>query len=243
MLITDVDSNRLLAALSVDDFEQIIDRSIIVQLVRGIDLVSPNQPITYCWFPLSGILSLIALDEDGGEAEVGLIGVEGMGDPGSLLGDSRGTSRLLVQIAGTAVRIEAISLQLAMQRSPELSRLMLAYVRASSIQIASSALAFARYSIPRRLARWLLMAGDRVGDGGIELTHDALSIMLGVRRAGVTVAIKGLSASKMIETKRGSIRITDRPGLRDLAGGSYGLAEAEYHRLLEAPLAKLVKLA
>ena len=233
MLVQDTIGNRLLAAMSHDDFNNVTHHAVIVDLVRGDDLVLPRQPITQCWFPRSGIISLTALDEDGGEAEVGLIGGEGMGDLATVLGDRQGTSRLSVQLAGTAVRINSASFQRSMQSSPALSRLMLRYVRACSVQIASSALAFARCSIERRLARWLLMAGDRVGDDAISLTHDSLAIMLGVRRAGVSIALKSFLDGKLIETRRSNIQIRDRHGLFAAAGGSYGLAEAEYRRLIE----------
>ena len=220
------------AAMSAADFERFAPRATVVDLERGVDLITPLQVITHCWFPLSGLLSVIAIDEDGGEAEVGLVGVDGIVDLATALGDDCGVSRLLVQMTGTAVRIDAPSLQAAMLDSPALSRLLLAYARAFSVQMAFSALAYARYPIPRRLARWLLMASDRIGQNEIELTHDALSIMLGVRRAGVTVALRTLSTNGLIAMRRGRIEIRDRPGLRTFAGCGYGSPESEYERLL-----------
>lgn len=109
---------------------------------------------------------------------------------------------------------------------------MLAYARAFAIQVGGSALAFASYSISRRLARWLLMCADRVGPNDITLTHDALSIMLGVRRAGVTIALNELATAGGILLRRGTIVIVNRDTLERRAGAGYGEAKESYQRLI-----------
>jgi CRP-like cAMP-binding protein len=101
------------------------------------------------------------------------------------------------------------------------------------IQTAQSALANGRYTIQERLARWLLMCHDRLEGDDLPITHEFLSLMLGVRRSGVTEALHVLEGVQIVRTKRGRVHILDRGRLEDLASGSYGLSEAEYARLIE----------
>jgi CRP-like cAMP-binding protein len=82
------------------------------------------------------------------------------------------------------------------------------------------------------LARWLLMAHDRIGDDTLPLTHEFLSLMLGIRRPGVTNALSALRKQGLISYKRGDITVRDRKGLERTAGEAYGIPEAEYRRLI-----------
>lgn len=230
-------TNRLLGALTPDVFRRLVRKGSVVPLVRGVDLAMAGQPIEHCWFPLAGLVSVIAGDADGNEAEVGIIGDDGAVNASVLLGSERSEMRLLVQITGSAVRIEAADLVANAATGTLLTRLMLAYERSLSLQMAYTALAYARYPIDRRLARWILMSSDRTGGPHVLLTHDALSIMLGVRRAGVSEALHALVAKGAIESVRGRITVTDRARLVDLAGGSYGEPEAQYERLIGTALA------
>jgi CRP-like cAMP-binding protein len=105
-------------------------------------------------------------------------------------------------------------------------------VQAFGVQTSQTAVCNARANLHERLARWVLMAQDRLGTNTLPLTHDFLSIMLGVRRAGVTEAIHVLTAERLIDRERGRIIVRDRKGLERTAGSSYGVPEAEYRRLL-----------
>ncbi|MGI4879280.1 MAG: Crp/Fnr family transcriptional regulator [Janthinobacterium lividum] len=138
----------------------------------------------------------------------------------TLHGGDRSPHRALVQIPGRAIRLKASALRAAMQGSPTLGALLLAYAQAFSVQVAGTALTKAQFTIEQRLARWLLMCADRVGPAQIALTHDMLSIMLGVRRAGVTVALHHLEAAKAIATRRRGIEVIDRVLLHSLARDS-----------------------
>ena len=101
----------------------------------------------------------------------------------------------------------------------------------SIIQANYTALANARGCIGERLARWLLMARDRLDSDEMILTHEFLALMLGVRRAGVSEALRDFEKKGLVETARGSVTIMDREGLEESANGLYGLPEAEYERL------------
>jgi len=104
-------------------------------------------------------------------------------------------------------------------------------VQAFMIQIGQTALANGSHTLEQCLARWLLMCHDRVDGDDLPLVHEFLSMMLGVRRPGVTIAVQTLEATGIIKAKRGHIIVQDRARLEEVAGGSYGVPEAEYRRL------------
>jgi CRP-like cAMP-binding protein len=122
-----------------------------------------------------------------------------------------------------------------MAKSTTLRDILLRYVHSMTIQIAHTAVANSQVKIEARLARWLLMAHDRVDGQQVELTHEFLALMLGVRRSGVTEALQVLEGRKLIHTARGKVTIRNRKGLERAANGSYGVPEAEYARLMGEP--------
>jgi CRP-like cAMP-binding protein len=99
-------------------------------------------------------------------------------------------------------------------------------------QTAHTAIANARANIEQRLARWILMAHDRIQSSYLPLTHEFLALMLGVRRAGVTEALHALEGKRLIKSLRGQVKILNRKGMERIAGGLYGVPEAEYRRLI-----------
>jgi CRP-like cAMP-binding protein len=123
-------------------------------------------------------------------------------------------------------------LRKAMDASSSLHKLLLKFAQVFMVQTAHTAIANARSHIDQRLARWILMAHDRTGATTIPLTHEFLSLMLGVRRAGVTEALQNLKRQKLIDNGRSQIVVLERKGIERLAGSSYGVPEKEYRRLI-----------
>jgi CRP-like cAMP-binding protein len=119
-----------------------------------------------------------------------------------------------------------------MNASAALRAVLLKYVQVFMVQTAHSAIANARARIDQRLARWLLMAHDRIGNNTLPLTHEFLALMLGVRRAGVTESLQSLKRQKLIHTGRNEITVLNRKGIERVAGSSYGVPEKEYRRLI-----------
>jgi CRP-like cAMP-binding protein len=224
--------NRILQALSVSDFELLAPQLMPVLLHLGQDLEEPNKRIAGVYFPDSGVASVIALHPDGTRVEIGVVGPEGVTGMAVLLGNERSPHATTVQIAGRGLRIAARDLRNAMTRSPSLQTLLHKYVQAFLVQTAQTAVANARATLPQRLARWLLMAHDRVSADKLPLTHKLLALMMGVRRAGVTEALHELARLKLTSASRGEIILLNRKGLEKLAGNFYGVPEAEYGRLL-----------
>jgi CRP-like cAMP-binding protein len=142
-----------------------------------------------------------------------------------VLGGDQSPHSTYIQVAGEGQRISAKELRKAMNASGSLHRLLLKFVQVFMVQTAHTAIGNARSHIDQRLARWILMAHDRTVDKTLPLTHEFLSLMLGVRRAGVTEAVQSLKRQKLIDSGRNQIVVRDRKGIERMAGGSYGVPE------------------
>jgi CRP-like cAMP-binding protein len=192
----------------------------------------PNEMISSVLFPEQGYVSLLATLEDGDAAEVGLVGREGILGIALVLGADRSPLESLVQAEGHALQLAAEIFLARMNEHPSLKALMLRYVMAFNMQVAMTAACNGRHQIEQRLSRWLLMAHDRIEKDEFPMTHEFLSMMLGVRRAGVTVAAGMLQKAGFISYDRGRVRITDRPGLEAAACECHGTVAREFERLL-----------
>jgi CRP-like cAMP-binding protein len=224
--------NRLLNALSDDDLATLTPHFEPVDLKLRTSLVAVDQDIEYVHFIESGIASVVASSTDDERIEVGHIGWEGMSGHAVCLGVTRGSTETFMQIAGSGNRIRTLNFRKLLAAHPGIRDLMLRYVYTQQIQVACSALANARYEMRQRLARWLLMCHDRVDGDILNITHEFLSLMLGVRRAGVTGEMHVLEGKGLIKATRGNIRILDRAGIEAMAAGSYGHPETVYDTLI-----------
>jgi len=224
--------NRLLASLSPGDLGLMQPHLEPVSLKLRHDLEKPNRRIDDVYFMDSGIASVVAVQSNQTRVEVGLVGCEGMTGTSVVLGSDRSPHSTYIQVAGEAQRITAGELRKAIKASESLHGLLLKYVQAFMVQTAHTAIANARARLDARLARWILMAHDRVRANKLPLTHEFLALMLGVRRAGVTEALHSLSSQKLIDPGRGQIVVLNRKGIERSAGGAYGQPEAEYRRLI-----------
>jgi len=180
-----------------------------------------NKRIDYVYFIEAGFASVVANGSGKPGIEVGIIGREGMTGLAIVMGQQRASHDTYVQVAGKGQRIRADKLRQADERSNTLHRAMLHYAHAYLLQTTTTALANGRSKIEERLARWLLMANDRVGADRLPLTHEFLSLMLGVRRAGVTSALQVLEKKGLISRNRANIHILDRKGLEKQSNGTY----------------------
>jgi CRP-like cAMP-binding protein len=228
-------SNRLLSFLSTADRKLLAPNLQLVRLEVRQTLEKPNEPIKRVYFPEDGIASVVGDSKTMGQIEIGIIGKEGVTGLQVVLGNDRSPYETFVQVAGSALVIEAVKLRAAMDKSSSLHRLLLRYVQVFMIQTSQTALSNASCLLTQRLARWLLMCEDRLNSKQLPLTHEFLAIMLGVQRSGVTIALGELENRELINCKRGMISILDRPTLEKLTNGSYGVAEAEYKRRFAEP--------
>jgi len=224
--------NRLLAALPPEDLARLWPRLQPVELEFRKVLHAPEQPITAAYFPETGYVSRLAPMDDGDSAEVGLIGPEGMTGLAILLGGDSDSFELMVQVPGTALSLDAAAFREALDSIPSLRALLLRYTLAHFEQVARTGACNGHHHTEQRLARWLLMAHDRVEGDEFPMTHEFLSMMLGVRRAGITVAAGVLQKAGLIHYVAGRMEITDRPGLEAASCECYDLVRLEFGRLL-----------
>ncbi|MET3899110.1 CRP-like cAMP-binding protein [Devosia sp. UYZn731] len=224
--------NLLLNGMHLDDFALIQGALEPVQIEFKTVLERPGKGIDFVYFPEEGLLSIISRFETSRDVEVGIVGREGMSGIPLLLNDRLSTYATNVQVSGSAQRLPADVLTNALGTSRQLHDHLLRFVRAAEIQTASTASANGRAKLEERLARWLLMTHDRLTGDRLDVTHELLATMLACRRPGVTVTLHLLEGKGLVRSNRGHVIILDREGLEHAANGSYGLAEAEYARLL-----------
>jgi len=224
--------NRLLTALPPKDLAQIWPRLEAVELPFRQVLHAPGKPIPAVYFPETGYASMLAYMEDGDAAEVGMIGREGFVGLPVLLGTDHDDIEAMVQSPGTALRMNTLAFQAELERIPAFRTLLLRYALVHHGQVARTAACNGRHYTEQRLARWLLMAHDRSEGDEFPMTHEFLSMMLGVRRAGITVAAGQLQKAGFIRYDRGRIQITDRPGLESTTCECYGIVRRASDQLL-----------
>ncbi len=214
-------ANRILARLPREDFDLLEPSLEALDLPVKKMLETRKRKIDHVYFIEFGFASVVAEGGSKPSIEIGLIGREGMTGLSVVLGSDRAAHETFIQAAGTGLRISAKNLRDADSRSISLHRAMLRYALSYLLQTTSTALANGRSNMEERLARWLLMAQDRLEDDEVPLTHEFLSLMLGTYRPGVTKAIQVLEREGLIVARRGGIRIVDRKGLEKRSSGTY----------------------
>lgn len=220
-------SNRILSHLSREDFGLLEPHLELTDLPVRERLECRSKRIDHVYFIESGVASVVANGVGDGGVEIGLIGREGMTGLAVVMAADHTPHETFMQLGGGGKRIEVDHLRQAMARSATLHRSLLRWGHAFILQVARTAVANGRSKIEERLARWLLMAHDRIDGDEIALTHEFLAQMLGVRRPGVTLALNHLEARGLIRTNRGVISIVDRQGLEASSNGAYKPPEVE----------------
>jgi len=223
--------NRILCRLSSADRALLEPHLERVELPLRTPLEVRNKRIEHAYFLEDGIASVVANGTNDTSIEVGLIGSEVMTGLAVVMGADRAAHATYMQVAGMGYRVPAEALRHAIEQSAELQRIFLRFAHTFFVQATYTALANGRNKVEERLARWLLMAHDRIEGDELPLTHEFLAIMLGVRRAGVTTAIKILAERGLVQPRRRMIRITDRAGLKKVSNGAYGPAAAEIEKV------------
>jgi CRP-like cAMP-binding protein len=200
------------------------------------ELVTAGVPNDRVYFLERGLGSLVATSSDDETVEVGHIGYEGMAGAHVLLKVPKTPNRTFMQTEGNGIWVPTAVFLNMVEQVPTANELLLRYVHCCELQLSHSALANGRYNMSERLARWLLMCHDRLRADDLPLTHEFLSIMLGVRRSGVTNEIHILEGVHAIKATRGNIKVLNRQKLEEIAGGSYGIPEEEYAQYIGLPI-------
>jgi len=229
--------NKLLAALPAEELALWIPLLEPVTLPLGKVLYESGCKLSHVYFPITAIVSLLYVMEDGDSAEIAVVGKEGLVGVSLFMGGETTPSRAVVQSAGEGFRLRSDHLMLAFNRSMPVLHLLLRYTQALITQMAQTAVCNRHHSLDQQLCRWLLLSLDRLESNELLMTQELIANMLGVRREGVTEAAGHLQQAGLIRYQRGRITVLDRPGLEQRTCECYAVVKAEYDRLLPARLA------
>jgi CRP-like cAMP-binding protein len=225
-------NNLLLAGLGVRVRDELLRGVEPVELRAGEQLWDAGERAERAVFPIDCSISLM-LDVPGEPTvEAGLIGREGMLGLQLILGTPLCAFRAVVQGPGRAWAVDAARLSATLERQATLRQRLNRYACARMIQLAHGAGCRGSHRVEARLARWLLMSRDRARSDELTLTHEFLGHMLGVRRAGVTIAAHALQERRLIRYARGRIVVLDAHGLEASACACYGQEKKTYARLM-----------
>jgi CRP-like cAMP-binding protein len=227
-------SNRLLSALPRAALERLMPDVVLRPLELRQVLQARGIPVEHVIFPLDGVASMISVGDSGGSIEVATIGREGIVGLPLFLGGESAAGEVFIQVPGKGLFMLAARFQHHVGQEPALTRILLLYTQALLTQVAQCSACNQHHSISGRCARWLLQTHDRVNGDEFPMTHEFLSLMLGVRRATVTETAQGLQARGLIQYHRGVVNVLDRIGLEQAACECYRLINGEYTRLLTA---------
>jgi CRP-like cAMP-binding protein len=223
--------NRLLAELPDAELDALRPHFEIVTLHHSQHVIVPEEPIEDCYFPTGCLLSLVTQMEDGSTVESGVIGREGMSGLPVLLDAGTTPMPAFAQVPGEAIKIKASAVKEAYDSRGALHKLFNRYMHTVMVTGSQSTACNALHRLEERFCKWLLMSGDGIGSDEIDLTHEFLAIMLGVRRAGVTEAAIKLQDAGLISYARGHVRILDRARLEATSCECYRKTRAEHERL------------
>ena len=226
--------NDILRHLPADEWQRLSAEATITTLRYAEVLFNDDEPQDMAFFPLTALISMMAVMRNGDEIEYGSIGREGMIGLQVALGAQVLRGRALCQLEGEVLCLPGAAMRES-ERAPELHRLLMRYAQSTINVLAQSAACNALHSLRERTARWLLITRDRAGADEFALTQDFLSKMLGVRRAGVTEVAGALQSESLIEYARGHIRVLDAARLGAVACECYELIHEEYARVFDSP--------
>ena len=224
--------NRLLAALPPDSIASLLPRLTRVTLGMRQILYRADAAIDCVYFVDSGMLSLVANLDDGMQAEVGIVGREGVGGVSLISGDDTSFSECMVQMPGEALRMAAADFRREFEANAPFRTLILRYHESLTVQAMQTAACNGRHGLEERLARWLLMAHDRIDGDELLLTQDFLAMMLGVHRPSITVTAGILQRAGLIRYANGRVTVLDRASLEAASCECYGTVQRRLASLL-----------
>ncbi len=196
-----------------------------VELPDHLVLYEAGGKLEFVYFPNRGLISFVVAMEDGKTAEAGVVGNEGFAGIPAAVGLRRSPLQAVVQIGGDGFRVEVEALQKTLESAPHIQLLLSRFAVIQGMQVAQTAACNRLHEIEQRLARWLLMAQERVDSGMLPITHDFLATMLGTNRSSVSLAAAALRRKDLIRYIPGAVTIVNRKKLEALACECYGIMQ------------------
>jgi CRP-like cAMP-binding protein len=224
--------NHLLAALPAADYARLLPDLELTPLALGWAVYESGGHMGFVYFPITAIISLLYVMENGASAEIAITGNEGLVGISLFMGGESTPSRAVVQSAGHAYRLKASILKREFALGGQLQHLALRFTQALITQMAQTAVCNRHHAVDQQLCRWLLLSLDRLQGNELRMTQELIANMLGVRREGVTEAAGKLQAEGLIKYRRGHITVLDRAKLEKRVCECYAVVKKEYDRLL-----------
>jgi CRP-like cAMP-binding protein len=224
--------NRLLAALPKLVQERWLPELELADMRLGQVIYESGATLSHVYFPITAIVSLLYVMENGASAEIAVVGNEGIVGISLFMGGGSTPSRAVVQSAGHGFRLKAEMLKDEFNNAGPVLHLLLRYTQALITQMAQTAVCNRHHSLDQQLCRWLLLSLDRLQGDELVMTQELIANMLGVRREGVTEGALKLQRAGLIRYVRGHITILDRTGLEKRTCECYAVVKKEYDRLL-----------
>ncbi|HWX02780.1 Crp/Fnr family transcriptional regulator [Collimonas sp.] len=228
----DPNQNHLLAALLDTEFDRLAPHLELIPMRLGDLLYDSGDKLQHVYFPITSIVSLQYLLENGGSSEIAGVGNEGILGISLFMGGDSTPSRAVVQTGGHGYRLKSHILIEEFNRAGPVMRLLLRYTQALLTQMSQTAVCNRHHSLDQQLCRWLLLTLDRLPSNELTITQELIANMLGVRREGVTEAAGKLQSLGFISYRRGHITVLDRAGLTSNVCECYGVVKKEFARLL-----------
>ncbi len=229
--------NGLLAALPEADWRRWKPLLELVDMPLGQVLYEPDATLSQVYFPVTSIVSLLYVMENGASAEIAVVGNEGIVGISLFMGGESTPSRAVVQSAGHGYCVPAQMIKDEFNRAGPVMHVLLRYTQALITQMAQTAVCNRHHTLDQQLCRWLLLSLDRLDGLELVMTQELIANMLGVRREGVTEGALKLQHAGLIKYARGRISVLSRKGLEDRSCECYAVVKTEYDRLLPAKLA------
>jgi CRP-like cAMP-binding protein len=226
--------NQLLAALPETELQRWLPDLEFVEMHLGDVLYESGSTLRHVYFPVTAIISLLYVMENGASAEIAVVGNEGILGISLFMGGESTPSRAVVQSAGHGFRLTAGLMKTEFDRAGPVLHLLLRYTQALITQMSQTAVCNRHHSLDQQLCRWLLLSLDRLHGSELVMTQELIANMLGVRREGVTEAALKLQKAGVITYARGHITVLDRAKLEELSCECYAVVKKEYDRLLPA---------
>jgi CRP-like cAMP-binding protein len=228
----DFKKNQLLAALPTDEWNRWKSQLELVELPLGEVLYESGDTLKYVYFPITAIVSLLYVMQNGASAEIAVVGREGLLGVSLFMGGESTSSRAVVQSSGIGCRLRAKVMKDEFDKAGAVLNLLLRYTQALLTQMAQTAVCNRHHSLDQQLCRWLLLSLDRLTGDELVMTQELIANMLGVRREGVTEGALNLQRAGLIRYTRGRITVLDRAGLERRTCECYAVVKREYDRLL-----------
>ena len=228
-------ANELLAALPDEDYSRVAPHLRPEFLPLGKALLEIGATTDHVYFPTTALVSLLSVMENGSSAEIAITGRDGLVGISLFMGGATTTTRAVVQSAGYAYRLDVVSLMREFESRGALHNLLLRFTQALVTQMVQTAACNRHHSVEQQLCRWLLLSLDLLPSNDLVMTHDLIANMLGVRRAGVTLAAGKLQADDAMTYTRGKITVLDRAKIEACACECYKVVKTEVARIMARP--------